>query len=347
MAKEELRKRGILPGSKKQKANAARRAIAGFVKAPMYKAPKQGKSRKLTVQSGRRGPSAPTQLGYKNGSRQTYFRSKRPSLKGATAAFEGCDFLGSEVSASTLQDVYFTVSPIASVFAKLAIIAPVFAMFRFTKLRVIVEGKAPSTVPGIAAVSGEYDAPATPVAWTQSQVRNQEGVKVCKFWEDLTYSYDTKKNSYNWYHHEPASGSEVASQESQGTIHIVLDGISTTLYTAGNPLVDIWIEYEIEFAESIQAAAPQVDLVTSEALKNEVFRGFVANLAAKTIDSAKLLQLRKRQNFLAVHHGSPRDPSEDNSAIRQILGKVDSSLLPSSPAASMSGAPTIPRSTGY
>jgi len=296
-------------------------------------AKKQGGSkggRQSLVGAGRRIASAPNAFSYKNGSRQTYFRSKTPSLKGATVAFQGCDFVASEVAATTLQDFFFSVIPTSAAFTKLSVIAPVFAMYRFTKLRVIIEGKTPSTVPGVVAVSGEYDAQGTLAAWTQAQVRNQEGVRACKFWETLVYEYDTKKNSYNWYHHEVGTG-DVSVTETQGDIHIVADGVSAAFYTAGSPLIDIWVEYEIEFAESIQAGTSQVDLVLNQALKHKVFTQYVSNLAAKILSPAILERLRKRQERLSVHTGTPSEESED-SAVRSILSKCDPSCLPPLPS---------------
>jgi len=335
-----------MPGSKKQKKNAAAAAINRIVNVPKPMPAKGrgsngGKQRQLirsggmnNFTPGSRARSAPTAFGYKNSSRQTYFRSKKPTLKGATVAFSGCDYVGAENSATTLQDFYFAVTPINGAFTKLSTIAPVFAMYRFTKLRVIVEGKTPSTVPGLIAVSGEYDANGTLAAWTQAQVRNQEGVKACKFWEDMVYDYDTRKNSYNWYHHEiGASEPAGLTTEIQGDIHCVADGISATFYTAGYPLVDIWVEYEIEFAESIASGAPQVDLVINDAMKNKVFRSYVSNLAAKFVGPQRLEFLRKKDVYLKVHVGVFSGTSQDaeDAAARAMLGKVDPTFLPPLP----------------
>jgi hypothetical protein len=177
---------------------------------------------------------------------QMGFRTAAPVSKGASARFVGCDYVGtinSSGTANTFLDTVFQVTPKnTSLFPRLGSIAAVFELYKFLKMRPIAVGKQASTVPGCMTLAPDlYPNGST---FTASEMRNEEGQNTCKYWEVCRMNYPCSRGTREWFLTDNANSAAITDAK-LGDLHFGTDGTATV----SQPVADLFIEYDIEFAQ--------------------------------------------------------------------------------------------------
>jgi len=180
----------------------------------------------------------------------TYIRSRTPTRPGASARFEGCDFVGA-VQATTVatDNVYEIEAQSSTTFPRLSAIAAVYELYRFNSFKATLIGIAPSTLGGAMTGVFVYDAGASTIM-TSTQVRNEEGQVTRKFWENVEIHGNAQRATRPWFN--------IATQDNfvdyiQAQFHLFTDLIS-----AATNVVELFMSYDVEFAQGQASGAPEL-----------------------------------------------------------------------------------------
>lgn len=185
-----------------------------------------------------------------------YFGTKAPTRKGATARYVGCDYIGVLTASTSVNDIFKSaVSPgNTTLFPRLSAMAPIFQKYAFNKLRAYIVGDASSTQGGAITAVPCYESSGTPSSLTVAQARNREQQETRKFWEDFTMDFDCGKATVPWFIAAGAAGASGVVAYF-GELHIVADLVATAVAVG-----QLYIEYDVEFAEAVVAGDPEIDL---------------------------------------------------------------------------------------
>jgi hypothetical protein len=216
--------------------------------APQAKPPRRrGNS---TAPSGRRTliENAPVALSEKQP--RVGFRTAVPTDPGASARYVGCDYMGTYTSsavASTYSDMIFEISAAESnTFPRLSAIADAFELYKFKRLRFIAIGKQASTIPG--AMSLAPDLYPDGDVFTVNEARNEEGAVLGKYWETIVCEFPCKRGTRVWFLTDNL-GTASPEDAILGDLHFGVEGT----VTPSQPIADIFVEYDVEFAQAQSA----------------------------------------------------------------------------------------------
>lgn len=178
------------------------------------------------------------------------FESAIPVTPGASARYVGCDYIGNDSSsnsASSTGGLYAMAAFVAASFPRLSAIADVFLRYRFRRLRYFLIGKSASTQAGTGSwASFVIDATTTSITTnTEAIIKNAEGALVLKGWESGVHEVDVNAAGPKWYNCDGDS-----TPYNLGTFCHYLP--QTT--AAGDLSWDVYVEYDVEFAEAVAAA---------------------------------------------------------------------------------------------
>lgn len=210
--------------------------------------PPTRKARKALLGGVSRPFGAPVALGYQKP--QPRFISKPPVLPGACVCYEGCDFVSNVSSSSSAASTgsLSTLAPFNSnAFPRLYGIADLFLRYQFKKLVYHFIGKSASTQAGVGAFcSFVLDGATTTITVnTEAIVKNAEGALVLKGWESGNHVVNVAAAGPRWYNCDVDS-----VPFSPGNLVYYLPQTTAN----GDLAWDLYVEYEVEFAEPVAGA---------------------------------------------------------------------------------------------
>jgi len=244
------------------------------------KVAKKGKAGKKNIarpQVSKRGlQMAPVALGAPRV--RVYQRSAAPTKPGACVRYVGCDYVGAISAASGAQDNVYGISAASGTsFPRLSAIAAVYELYSFSKLRFIMAGKAASTVAGDMTGVMQYSVDQS-TGFTAAQIRNEEDQVTCKFWESREVIADPKRASRPWF--LTGVGHSDESQDGYlGSFHLFTDAASAI------PVVDLFVEYDVEFAQGEASGAPELTPELQIVLSKDGGRKFLQKICEAALNS--------------------------------------------------------------
>jgi hypothetical protein len=255
---------------------------------------------------------------------QVMFRSDKPTRKGATARFVGCDYYG---VVSTATSAGFTNIPIwptnSTTFPRLSAISSAFELYFLTKCKVWLVGVAASTQAGTATAVYVYNTDSLSPTFSLAQLRNEERNITLKFWENGVTEMDTGRSTRPWYILENAT---IYTDAYQAMLVIGCD--ATTSAVAA---FDVFIEYDCEFAQGQSTTAPEWFAPLRDAIRDPK----VAERVYEALLSLGVLkQKRKREATLADVQRASRGGmlKFDSDPTHVDLGDADEAPLTSAKA---------------
>ena len=219
---------------------------------------------------------------------QVGMRSVPPS-RDATARFEGVDYIDSIDSSSSNATIglYQDIRALnATMFPRLAAIADVFLRYRLRKLRFHLIGKSASTQAGVIGFGSVIDdlQGAVVTITTDEQVKNTEGCLVIKGWENGSHNVKVSAGGVKWY-----------TTDTQG----IPDGYGAVFISvpqttnAGDLSWDLYVEYDVEFSESLAGSSvsglmekrekSKVDPIASTKAQIEILEQQLKSLQSTTL----------------------------------------------------------------
>jgi len=217
-----------------------------------------------------------------------FLRSERPTLAGASVRIVGCDYYGTiTTSDAGFADNLIIISPGESTsFPRLTAIAAVFELYRFTRVRATLVGAAASTQVGTMTAAFQYEYGSS--SYTAAQIRNEEGQVTTKFWETLQVEMNCKRAVRPWFN--VANQSEEDSADGiQAQLHIGTDETSSDI-VAG----DLFLEYDVEFAQGQASGAPELGSLRNLLVKKGAAEAISSLLRKSGFVLPKTISLNRR-----------------------------------------------------
>lgn len=182
-----------------------------------------------------------------------YLRSAVPTLKGASARFVGCDYIGAVSTPASGPGVtpYNISASNSTTFPRLSAIAAIFEEFKFRKCNFVACGKSAATQAGDYTQCVNYQTSGGTSLTSLSQLRNEEGQVTSKFWEDQTVRLDEGRAVRPWFVTTQISTDD--GDGYQGVYYLGLDAVGSAI-----PVVDLFVEYDCEFAQGQASGAPEL-----------------------------------------------------------------------------------------